>query len=699
MLGTRSSDLHHSTFNRQKLKILFLTIAAIVLTAIFYGRTIWLPFFFDDLVQLPFVDRYSFIEHWLGSNESPYYRPLVISIWKLSGNIFGFHSPIVQHGLNLVFHALNGLLIAILGMKLYGLVSEAAEQRSSGDSPLRYSATSSQTISNDSSMLKNPFFFGLLTLSLYLIFPFHHQAVPWPGAFFHIFVTTLILGSLIAYLNDRLVLALVIGFLAPFAHENGVVIPALIFCVELIRFIEAKRSWQNLIVKSVLMGTPALVWLILRSLVSVERASQTLFPGIESIWQSLTWFFQGLTWPSAIFWRFLPLQPWLNDLSQVWLLGGIAVAVSISFCWRPKSKLVLLLFGGCWWFIASAPAMLALPFGYIVNSPRLLSLAGCGIALFWTVVLMGLIDQLINQPIQFKWVGGIFLLIFCAAQYLAIGQIREANLYHLMLGDVYQQAAEIAYELDDLDQYPVFVNFPSSAAPSQKTFVLGNEGVVFWPGYAPQHTIVTTNRPIESIDQQFVQVDRIRSDQPYLYGIVRPTSTLEMVRHDTAAIFYNTIYMSDSMNLVEVGKVTNRPFGDQLGHFSPESGIFELALADWQVSREIIGIDPFYKIKIDWRLTINNEPAENITVFVHAVSESGELLDQRDGDPVDGLIPLDSIRIGNGLTEFRYVPSNPNISALRLGLYNRMTGERVPFFDDTGQRLPDDMFVYKHVKK
>jgi hypothetical protein len=663
--------------------LLIFAIVAIILTGLTYGRTLTLPFLFDDLVQFPFVDRYTFAQHWTGSNESPYYRPLVISVWKLLANITNGHSAPLQHTLNLGFHGLNGYLTAWLGIQIFNLTAEghslnlqAARQ---GNHPT--------------------FLFGLTTLILYLLFPFHHQAIPWPGALFHILVTTLILVALLAYLKGWVVISLLFAFVAPFAHENGVVVPALIFLIEFSRFANTKAGWRKVISRPIMMSIPAVLWLIIRSLVSASREGQPLFPGIESIRQSATWFFQGLTWPGAIFGRGLLAQPWLNDLKVVWIVGALVILISILVCFRSKSKSTLLIFGAGWWLAASAPALLVLPFGYIVNSPRLLSLAACGIAIFWAAVICELVDWLLNRPIGRKSIAALLLIVFGMAQLFALQQIREANQFHLMLGDVYKRATEIAEKLDNRHDYPVFINFPSSVAPNQKTFVLGNEGVVFWPGYAPQHTIVTTNGNVEKIDQVFVQVDGIRTEQPYLYGIVRPTGTLDTVQNDTHAIFYNTVYSADRIDLLEVGKLTHRIVHDVKGTFALEPGIGQIQLVDWHSTRDIIAGQEVYRLKIEWVMGEGAQSAESVTAFLHAVSESGEMISQADGDPLMGLMPLSLLATGDGVSDIRTVPADSKIAAFRLGLYNRVTGERLPFYDAAGNRTTDDMFLVPIVKQ
>ncbi|MFK7802402.1 MAG: hypothetical protein AB8G95_12265 [Anaerolineae bacterium] len=656
--------------NHKSQQIFLFAAAACIVTLLTYGRTLWLPFFFDDLVQLPFVDRYTLAQHWAGSNESPYYRPLVISIWKVETLLFGRHLPVFQHGLNLVFHCINACLTGVFSLQMVDRLN--VEKRSN-------------------------FLFGLLVLTLYLLYPFHHQAIPWPGALFHILVTTFILAALIAYLNDRLIAALIFAFLAPFTHENGVVVPALIFLIIGIRcFFAAKLDWRQLIGQPLLFAFPAGAWLIVRSLVATSRDAQTLFPGFESIGQSGTWFFQGLTWPGAILSRGLLSMPGFNDLGVVWLVGALSILLALVICYRAKTSLLLLALGAGWWLIASAPAMLVLPFGYIFNSPRLLSLAGCGVAIFWGSVIWQLVLK-VGSFRQNQFAAGLalfLLVVFGFGQWVGITQILESNRYHTMLGDAYRQATSLASHQTAADAFPVFINFPSSMAPRDKYFPLGNEGAVFWPGYAPQHTIVTTNdNQIETINQQFVQADAIRSDQPYLYGIVRPTGQVEEFRNQPAATFYNTVYSENSISIFPAGNWSDSGSGLLNGTFIPDSEEFKIELLNRSFGQSHSNGQDFYNIGFSWQAAAGR--ANDVTVFVHAVNAAGELVSQSDGDPLVGLAPLSVLNTDEALHDIRTIPADPAIVAFRVGLYNRVTGERIPFYGADGQRAADDMYIFE----
>ena len=183
----------------------------VALTWLAYGKVLTLPFFFDDLAHMPYVDTHTLAELWQSAGTFPYYRPLQSTVWKLLNGLFGSHDPAGAHSMNLLLHALNGLLVGWLAGQLW-------PKRSffDGQSP--------------SAWLRI-----FLSATLFVLFPFSYQAVPWVGSLAHLLVTTLILLTMATYWqmrrsNRRIwgALSLLLALLAPFAHENGVLVGPLL---------------------------------------------------------------------------------------------------------------------------------------------------------------------------------------------------------------------------------------------------------------------------------------------------------------------------------------------------------------------------------------------------------------------------------------------------------------------------------------
>ncbi|MCA9959929.1 MAG: hypothetical protein KC443_12885, partial [Anaerolineales bacterium] len=157
---------------RPFLPFLFLALWCTAVTALLYGTSLTLPFFFDDLVQLPYVESRSYLELWTRA-QLAYYRPLNFHLWKLFYDLLGEHNRLVNHGLNLLLHAANGWLVGWLAWKVW--------PRKQAEQYLR------------------PF----LSATLFLFFPFSYQGVPWVGSLNHLLAIFLMLLSLAAYLLWR----------------------------------------------------------------------------------------------------------------------------------------------------------------------------------------------------------------------------------------------------------------------------------------------------------------------------------------------------------------------------------------------------------------------------------------------------------------------------------------------------------------
>lgn len=86
--------------------------------------------------------------------------------------------------------------------------------------------------------------------------------------------------------------------------------------------------------------------------------------------------------------------------------------------------------------------------------------------------------------------------------------------------------------------------------------------------------------------------------------------------------------------------------------------------------------DSALKIELTWQAT-DTLPTDE-TVFVHIIDARGNLAAQADGDPAGGLVSLASLSNLNGaLRETRLVAISPGNYWVRIGVYNRASGERI----------------------
>ena len=94
------------------------------------------------------------------------------------------------------------------------------------------------------------------------------------------------------------------------------------------------------------------------------------------------------------------------------------------------------------------------------------------------------------------------------------------------------------------------------------------------------------------------------------------------------------------------------------------------------IAAQITWRQPRLQVELEWQVT-GTLPAD-VTAFVHIVDVNGSLIAQADGDLVGGLVPLASQ--GNPdrtLYETRLVSAPPGDYWLRIGVYDRVSGERL----------------------
>lgn len=99
------------------------------------------------------------------------------------------------------------------------------------------------------------------------------------------------------------------------------------------------------------------------------------------------------------------------------------------------------------------------------------------------------------------------------------------------------------------------------------------------------------------------------------------------------------------------------------------------------------------------------QPQEEVdgdyTVFVHLLSDEGELVAQQDNVPLNGIRPTDTWLAGEELEDVFYIVTPEDLPLgqyeLSVGMYDSETIVRLPAFDGDGNRLPGDRIVIGQV--
>ena len=160
-------------------------------------------------------------------------------------------------------------------------------------------------------------------------------------------------------------------------------------------------------------------------------------------------------------------------------------------------------FAGGYWLIAAAPTILALPFSYIVVSPRLQIFPSPAAAVLWAAVICQLGQSVARLRARGSPAGGER----CAAPLIQVGL--AALLLLPPAAHVARSGRLYAYSLtpirvlsDAARAHPaerqLVVNAPNWIAPAEPDYALGHEGVEIMPAYVTPQLLAWTNTGIRA---------------------------------------------------------------------------------------------------------------------------------------------------------------------------------------------------------
>lgn len=642
-----------------------------LLTFLIYGRSLSLPFFFDDFVHYPYVEANNLLEIWLTTDQLAYYRPINFSIWRVTYEIMGAHDPFLDHGINLLIHGLNGFLVGWLAARLWGKGgNQFPVVTREGNEPDRWRAVISAT--------------------LFLLFPFSYQAVPWVGSLSHITVTTLILLALATYVQMRRtrqriwgVASLFSTLLAPFAHENGLLIMPFVVLIELTTP-QASDRIRRAIQAGIVWAIPLVAYLsVWFSLPRVD--SGRLFPNnLEGLLQNSAYFLQGGMYPFTGFGGWLRAQFELNDMVALSILSGFGIFVAVFIQLTHKATLRSWL-PWLWIILASLPSIVFLIFDYVINGPRLLMVASVGAAWLWADVLISFGRGLTSDGRAPVWRTAISITLFLLLIIQNGFFLRERMELHQTLGDGFNQILEAVENGSELGEELIVVNFPSWFAPQKSTYALGHEGVLFWPDYVPPGIFPAVHTG-EFGDLSFVRVDALRPNLNNLYyGLTGPPPDWPSLAAVPSQVFV-TEYGDQDLRLVPYGQLGIRDHEaiNDLAVFQTGDGERPIHLleAGAEVVEEGVQVD------LTWEA---DDALQNTTVFVHLLDEQGNLIGQADGEPIGGSYPFELWFEGTHVHDYRWIEAGTESPAgVLVGLYNRLSGERVLALTNDGAQWPDN---------
>jgi hypothetical protein len=640
-----------------------LTVLALASTLLLYHEALGLPFFFDDMIHLRWLDWHSLRSIWKTAEGLGYYRPLTMTVWKVDDLLFGHNEPGRLHLLNLLLHSLNTVLAGLVAWRAF---------RGRG----------------------RPFYAVLVGL-IFLTYPFSYQAVPSTSSLSKPLIASLTLGSVLLYWEARrrragwlVALSLLLGFLAPFAYEDGVTVPLAIVSVEV--FGRAQGEFERL---SLLPGLHMLlIWGIALPLVVLHEPSTgaTLrLPSALNLWQNGVYLLQGLLFPLAPLAsplvRAFPRAEYVVLAAVELLAAGLLLAF---YHWA--KQMPLLCYIGSWFVVAVLPLWLMLDYGYVITSPRILYLGGLAGGLLWAAV-----PVLLWMRRPAAWWGRTLAVVSVVGM-LAFnaGYVRQKMVLASEIAAPLWQAVQAA-EVQEQPASLLYVNVPAWIAPKKPIYCVGTEGLTFIPEYVRVQDFVYVNAGSE-LQIVACMFDAAKQDWPAYIGYAGEDldwqGLSEQIR--LASDVYLTTYVPNGLHFVEAGALEpgrsvaagDNPvarFGDTILLLKDqlEAAGSELTLTLWWVDLKV--------------------PEEDVTVFVHVYDAGGQLVAQGDGYALAGLFPALQWHPGDLVRDVRHVTLPDGIAAspytVDVGWYSTAGGQRLPALDQQGDPVANDAIaVYRN---
>lgn len=180
-------------------------------------------------------------------------------------------------------------------------------------------------------------------------------------------------------------------------------------------------------------------------------------------------------------------------------------------------------------------------------------------------------------------------------------------------------------------------------------------------------------------DLNAVRVDAIREPVGYHTGLLGSGPDWSATAATETTVFVAR-YGQDDVRLEPAGR-----FSPSLQSGPPVAQYGEATtLRDAAATRA----DGRIRIELTWEVSGPVDPG--VTVFVHALSEDGRLLAQADGDPIAGAFPFWQWPTGTPVTDIRILAIEESVHSVRVGLYDRGTGTRLPAVAPSGKQLESD---------
>lgn len=639
-------------------RTLFVLAGLLLLTAWLYAPALRFGFMWDDPLWYGRVIGKSLRELATPMSNYPFYRPATMLYNRLFLKADNTFDPLTMHAVQIGWHLLDIALVYALSRRL-GLGKREAAAAG----------------------------------ALMALYPLAHQAIAWVAPQ-QPMVTALQTGTWLAYIKARRQgqtrfalagLSLLLFSIAVLVQENSAAMAFVPLFLEWTKgqqeptYSRRRIPWLALAYLPVAAAF-GLIWLAL------PRESGVTTLGYDP---AVTGYFaQGFIFP--LLGRPAGYAP--NRLPTPGILialAAVVVSALLAAAWR-AGRIRQALCGLVWALSAILPSAIGLRYSYVSISARLYDCAAPGIALLWTCTLL----PPAVAPSRRLWraVGGTALALITLQSLLLIADFQR--LYAAGTAHI----TELLQTAQTGEERLLFVNFPDRYAPRRPPYPSGAWWVTLAPGsvdLGAYPASVVGARPA-TFSRRMPWVDAEDRDAgPYfvdMRGELVQADQLYELAHQVDAIYLSRYHADGTFALQRAGAVLSPTLSTESTPACRLATFGEtLCLQEAQASRQAGEL----RLTLTWIGLAGAQP--NDTIFVHVGQTGQPPVAQADGDPWLGMLPLTMLQPGDAIQEQRYItlPEGlpPDGYEIRVGVYNRVTGQRLAAMGSGGVLLPENAFI------
>lgn len=651
-------------------RLLLMGVGLVLGTILLYWPTLMLPLLFDDLLHIRLAKGMNFVSVWLPSTDFGFFRPLVFLPFLVIKLLFGHYPKVLLHGLNVVHHAINVLLVFSLAWRLWRNWSRALTAGVLiGGYPFAYQAIA--FYGNNS----YPSSAGFILLALH-----SYLSAIQPGARRRWWFATGVAFALGLLVQETVVLFGLLAALLHWAHQGT-------GPWKVNEWRESRTSRGMVYAEGwmwkVWQQAPYLPFILLGGIYAIAYqflpvgGGPQFDPGGNEALPKLLYLLQSVGYPFAWFAHLLP------DLSAnaiIFMSFGLTVALTLWVAGRQRCRLALLM-GWAWWGLSSLLVGLNLPTYYVLHGARLLYLGGVGAALVWAVLL----GYLFEFPKAGRWLWSIALGFIVVTTWSFVRDRLAA------FADISNPIAVVEKMMRNRpdEEGVLLVNLPQWTSPARNTYAVGVEYVTLMGWHLFAEELIGENldryRPVLSIE-----VPDLLTDTGYPYGVHNQTQ-VAMIQSDWAPAGSQVFIIYYTEEGIET---------EHTGWFAASTGSLTLATfqahaltnAQANVCEEVV------RVTLSWERSAMGESLGSdsftgtISGFVQLLDAEGRLISQLDGPPLRLRPDLIRLLPGWQMGDRRSLPlpEDAHPAELMVGIYDYTSGQRIPAVDGVDVPLPDN---------